>query len=598
MLHIRIAPNNRWSTVRRGNRKDLYRTIYNFDYNYFVYPPRHDYCAFIFYTFIIFYYNYIENDYKCGYLQYLTALELHGTTDHVLSFTSDILDTWTNKHNTNYDGIIDGDEDRDKDGIVDADESDPRSVDTDGDGLSDSEEDKNKNGICDQGETKAYDVDTDGDSLWDGYNITVNGIEYWGELTLGTDPLDTDTDNDKLKDDEEVLTYKTSPLTNDTDMDGLDDYTECISGLTFTQNYYKVGGAHVTTSKSVSASDLDPLNPDVDSDGLTDGQEVNGWTVMVAYESTGEMKTKEYVFKTDPTTHNYDLNLDSDGDGISDKVEVEMSKLCDYYRDVSGWINADSYHQTLYEKYKWFIENRVKSAKDWAEWNDTIRSQFSPFVKESIPPIITGLECDFEYDTTWYGVSFEVPWWLGGGTVSIGLTIIEAIWLKTTVSIFDAGDVDKLDIKLSTSVYIPSISWEGITYTQLVANIGSETYTNIGSGLHTFEFIKSVDGITWALGQTIGFDAEVSVKDAAGKITTVTFHRDGLIDKIWDFLTEIWNQIVGAITAAVKAVVEVLNKIVDWVIEKIKSLLEAALQPVWDAYNTWIDGNIRRSRGL
>jgi len=53
----------------------------------------------------------------------------------------------------------------------------------------------------------------------------------------------------------------------------------------------------------------------------------------------------------------------------------------------------------------------------------------------------------------------------------------------------------------------------------------------------------------------------ITVKDAAGKITTITLHCDEPIDKVCDSLTEIWNQIVGAVAAAVKAVVEALNAI-------------------------------------
>ena len=48
----------------------------------------------------------------------------------------------------------------------------------------------------------------------------LNNVE---EITLGTDPLDADTDNDGLSDSAEVSTYDTDPLLADTDGDRLDD---------------------------------------------------------------------------------------------------------------------------------------------------------------------------------------------------------------------------------------------------------------------------------------------------------------------------------------------------------------------------------------
>ncbi|NQW17145.1 MAG: hypothetical protein HQ478_06625, partial [Chloroflexi bacterium] len=79
---------------------------------------------------------------------------------------------------TDGDGLMDGEEDRNKNGVVEANETDPKVADTDGDGLKDGEEDTNKNGLVDANETDPLNPDTDGDAITDGQ-----------EVLDGTDPL-------------------------------------------------------------------------------------------------------------------------------------------------------------------------------------------------------------------------------------------------------------------------------------------------------------------------------------------------------------------------------------------------------------------------
>ncbi|MFC7079153.1 hypothetical protein [Halorussus caseinilyticus] len=110
------------------------------------------------------------------------------------------------------------------------------------------------------------DNDTDGDRLRDGFELQFSGI----------DPLSPDTDNDTVRDSAEDLdndslsnrreqTAGTNPVENDTDSDTLGDAEELANGT-------------------------DPLSPDTDSDGLTD--------------------PNEYELGTDPTV------ADTDGDGV------------------------------------------------------------------------------------------------------------------------------------------------------------------------------------------------------------------------------------------------------------------------------------------
>ncbi|WP_276282783.1 hypothetical protein [Halorussus caseinilyticus] len=116
------------------------------------------------------------------------------------------------------------------------------------------------------------DNDTDGDRLRDGFELQFSGI----------DPLSPDTDNDTVRDSAEDLdndslsnrreqTAGTNPVENDTDSDTLGDAEELANGT-------------------------DPLSPDTDSDGLTD--------------------PNEYELGTDPTV------ADTDGDGVLDGDET------------------------------------------------------------------------------------------------------------------------------------------------------------------------------------------------------------------------------------------------------------------------------------
>ena len=121
--------------------------------------------------------------------------------------------------------------------------------------------------------------DTDNDGLCDG--LDASGI---GELSLGTNPLNEDSDYDLLKDSTEVFGWNTTinffegskvlhvssePLSYDTDFDGVSDYDEFQAGS-------------------------NPRLKDSDGDGLED--------------------------LLDP----FPTNFDKDGDYLSDKIELDI----------------------------------------------------------------------------------------------------------------------------------------------------------------------------------------------------------------------------------------------------------------------------------
>lgn len=109
------------------------------------------------------------------------------------------------------------------------------------------------------------------DELDDDFDGLSNGLER----TYGTNPLEVDSDNDGVFDQDEIEIYKTDPLADDSDSDGLSDYQEII--------VYK----------------SDPNDPDTDGDTYLDGSEVlNGYNPLGAGKleeatSTSNLNTNE-----------------------------------------------------------------------------------------------------------------------------------------------------------------------------------------------------------------------------------------------------------------------------------------------------------------
>ncbi|WP_257457450.1 IPT/TIG domain-containing protein [Archangium lipolyticum] len=227
------------------------------------------------------------------------------------------------------DGLLDGQEDTNKNGRVDAGETDPKKADTDGDGLndglevlvagthpvnadtdgdllSDGQEDKNKNGRVDPGETDPKKADTDGDGLKDG-----------DEIARGTDPLKKDTDGDGLEDGREVE-LGTDPKNPDTDGDGIPDGVEVGSGTDPKVNDADADPDHDgLTNKQEAEIGTRADMPDTDGDGLLDGVDPFPLDKFRPGPSTGDTDGDGLPDDKDP-----DPRLpDTDGDGLLDGQE-------------------------------------------------------------------------------------------------------------------------------------------------------------------------------------------------------------------------------------------------------------------------------------
>lgn len=229
--------------------------------------------------------------------------------------------------------------DTDHDGLTDGEEytygTDPTNPDTDGDGLGDGTE-------VAQG-TNPHDSDSDDDGLEDGdevngWQITVNGQTRH----VSSDPSTPHSDDDGLNDLEEYNAY-TDPRDTDTDDDGTEnnEYTDSeeLDVGTFGYDSYtdndglkdgdEVNGVYVDNLEKTVYSD--PLVEDSDEDGLDDCEEVHGvWL--------SNLGRTVYSDPQDDTTDNDGLNdgdevntykidpndVDSDEDGLQDDDEKDF----------------------------------------------------------------------------------------------------------------------------------------------------------------------------------------------------------------------------------------------------------------------------------
>ncbi len=106
-----------------------------------------------------------------------------------------------------------------------------------------------------------------------------DGLDDAREALLGTDPLNPDTDGDRLRDGEEVLQYGTDPLRSNTDRDGLSDWAE------------------------IAIHGTDPLLADTDGDGLSDGEEKKNLgtdPLLADTDGGGSADGRELSLGTDP----------------------------------------------------------------------------------------------------------------------------------------------------------------------------------------------------------------------------------------------------------------------------------------------------------
>jgi len=185
--------------------------------------------------------------------------------------------------------------------------------------------------------TDPFDSDSDNDLMSDGYEIEFNldplngtdaDLDYDGdtltnydESLIYTDPWSNDTDADSLTDNLEVF-YGTDPLNPDTDYDMLLDFEEIFDYSTDPLEYDSDGDS-LMDGHEVLVHQTDPLDNDTDDDLMTDGFEVNFGLdphfddAFLDLDLDGLTNFEEFLLGTYPN------RSDSDSDGYSDLEEIE-----------------------------------------------------------------------------------------------------------------------------------------------------------------------------------------------------------------------------------------------------------------------------------
>ncbi|HVJ20194.1 MAG TPA: hypothetical protein VM686_32490, partial [Polyangiaceae bacterium] len=142
-----------------------------------------------------------------------------------------------------------------------------------------------------------------------------DGLSDDEEETLGTDPDDADSDDDGVRDGAESLPGDDSDgdglinaLDADSDNDALFDGTELGLGCDGVDTDTDAGSCRADADDG--ATTTDPLDADSDDGGVSDGSEDSN---LDGAMDAGETNPNNPV--------DDDLNVDSDGDGLSDAVE-------------------------------------------------------------------------------------------------------------------------------------------------------------------------------------------------------------------------------------------------------------------------------------
>jgi hypothetical protein len=147
-----------------------------------------------------------------------------------------------------------------------------------------------------------------------------DGLSAADEELRGTDPDDSDSDDDRLTDGFEVFESGTDPTNADTDGDGGNDGDEIDAGTNPNTDANSDDDGDGLTAAEEDVRGTDPGVFDTDSDGLSDGYEVSvsGSNPTLANTDGDEVPDGvEVEAGIDPNSDG-----DSDGDSIPDSDEV------------------------------------------------------------------------------------------------------------------------------------------------------------------------------------------------------------------------------------------------------------------------------------
>jgi uncharacterized repeat protein (TIGR01451 family) len=231
--------------------------------------------------------------------------------------------------------------------------------DSDGGGKSDGAEDANRNGKLDTNETDPNNAADDMSAV----DADEDGLSNAEENLIGSNPQDSDSDDDGLRDgDEPNPTADTDRdglinlLDSDSDNDGLFDGTESGKDCSLSATN---PATHACVPDADPATNTRPLNRDTDRGGKSDGAEDanfngsinagetdpnNSADDQVAIDTDGDglSDAQEAVIGSNP------MDADSDDDGLLDGLEANPTGDSDGDR-LTNILDADSDNDSLYD---------------------------------------------------------------------------------------------------------------------------------------------------------------------------------------------------------------------------------------------------------
>ncbi len=281
----------------------------------------------------------------------------------------------------------------------------------------------------------------------------------------------------------------------------------------------------------------DPTKLDTDGDGLNDGEEVAGWSVLIYWETTKKQIGKPWTVISNP---NY---IDSDNDGLTDFEELSNGTAPNTSdTDSDGLTDYEEIHfMDLYPVIWEFYE-------EWADKNNKVLPVPSPTQRDGTPPLIMKVEVK-HYDKGWWHYVIRV-----------------------SGKVYDLSGLDYIKVRIKGQ------SWK---------KIGCD-------GEQSKSFKKDFD-VDAAKSLGGGYDVWVEAEDEGGNYAKYKTHLDGLLEglikALMKLLTElaklvekflsmllewIWKAIRFMMDTVLKPIKDAINNFVNDMANNIKNGYESA----------------------
>gem|GEM_PF-2351177 len=283
----------------------------------------------------------------------------------------------------------------------------------------------------------------------------------------------------------------------------------------------------------------DPNVPDTDNDTVPDGPEVHGWTVSIGrVGSDGSTVLHEYTFTSDPLTPLSDdtVTIVKGGSGTRPGDDLDLDHI------------SDSLEREM------LAPLSDKDPEDFTEEDNETRAQYNPFIRENIPPKAEGIRVDAVavWDTYWVGF-VPVPY-------------VSACYAVVSATVSDPAGISFVRFKV-----LDSGSYRTWTF----------------SGGTTSAVLSANLDIDYLSDYQLDFKVEIKTMDTNGNVMTA---KQTISSAWFGLLKDVWNAIVEFFKTVKEKALEVLDALVDWVVEKVKGMLDVVLGPVKSAIGDFISG--------